>query len=377
MESFYVRFRNQLVLMAILLAQIVALAVQVRRPADPSSPDAGSVRLIRLWVSAVITPFESLSAALGHGIAYGWSDYIDLRHVRRNNEDLRREIAQLRLQQAAIAEDALQGQRLQKLLAFREHYVSATVAAQVIGTSGSEQSRMVTLDKGSADGLKTDMPVITPDGIVGKLRDVFPHTAELLLINDPTSGAGVILQTNRIRAIIHGSANGRVEITNLTQDSRIKPGERVITSGGDQVFPRGLTVGTIESVAVDPDHQPYTLITLKPAANLFQLEEVLIITGTQSGLPSQTQQELVDEKTDQERRAADVSAERLPSIHDTPGEEPDPSKPAPEDAPPPDNSTSLVPKPKPVLHPDRYSPGSAPPAADLTPGSPQPAEPPK
>ena len=74
-------------------------------------------------------------------------------------------------------------------------------------------------------------------------------------------------------------------INNLTPDSRIKPGEQVLTSGGDQVYPRGLPVGTIESIAPDPDHQPYTLIQLRPAANLNQLEEVLVITGTQPTLP--------------------------------------------------------------------------------------------
>ncbi len=82
------------------------------------------------------------------------------------------------------------------------------------------------------------------------------------------------------------------EINNLTADSRIKPGEKVLTSGGDQIFPRGLPVGTIESIAPDPDHQPYTAITIRPAVNLSRVEEVLVITGTQSDLPAGAQQDL-------------------------------------------------------------------------------------
>jgi rod shape-determining protein MreC len=371
MESFFSRFKNALVLIAILLAQAFALAVQVRRPADPQKPDSTQVRLLRLWTLSLFTPFERLSTGAGHGIRYAWSNYIDLRRVRSENQDLRKQIADLRLQRAALAEDALEGQRLQSLLRFSRNYVSKTVAAHVIGTSGSDQSRVLILDKGWHDGLKPDMPVITPDGIVGKLRDVFPTTSQLLLINDPTAGAGVVLQSTRIRAIVHGNAVGRVQITNLTPDARIKPGETILTSGGDQVFPRGLPVGTIESIAPDPEHQPYTAITLHTAANLNQLDDVLIITGTAPSLDPAVQQQLAQEAS---ARASEVSAERLPSLHpDQPI--PDPTKPAdpnaaPAVAPPPDNAPDLVPKPKPALHPDRYTPGSAPPATDLTPGAP-------
>ncbi len=162
----------------------------------------------------------------------------------------------LRLEQAAMAEGIMQGHRLQALLNFQQHYIATTVAAQVVGTSGSDLSRVIYIDKGSNDGLKPDQAVITPDGIVGKLRDVFPHTSQVLLVNDQTSGAGVMLATTRIRAILRGSTAGRVMINNLTPDSRVKPGEQVLTSGGDQVYPRGLPVGTIESIAPDPEHQP-------------------------------------------------------------------------------------------------------------------------
>jgi rod shape-determining protein MreC len=270
----------------------------------------------------------------------------------------------MRIEQAAIAEDAIEGRRLQALLAFREKYVGSTVAAQVIGASGSDQSRTLTIDKGSRDGLKPDMAVITPDGIVGKLRDVFPTTAQVLEINDQSSGAGVILASTRIRAILRGTVGGSAQIGNLTADSRIKPGEQVLTSGGDQVYPRGLPVGTIQSIAPDPDHQPYTAIVVKPAANLDRVEEVLVITGTQSDLPADAQQDLV---TAEAQHAADLSAERLPGIHD--GEPPTaatttsttPGAPTLPAAP-------VTPKPVPSLRPDRYSTGSTPPAADLTPG---------
>jgi rod shape-determining protein MreC len=373
MESFLSRFKNPLVLIAILLVQTIALATQVRRSADPLRPDGQHARLVRLWANALISPFEKLSNFSGHGLRYAWSDYVDLRHVRQQNEDLQKQLAQLRLERAAISEDAVEAHRLRQLLDFKQHYIAATVAAQVIGTSGTDQSRLLILDKGLNDGLKPGMAVITPDGVVGKLRDVFPSTSQLLLLSDPSSGAGVFLQSTRIRAILKGASTGQIVIGNLTPDERIKPGEKVLTSGGDLVFPRGLAVGTIESIKLDPEHQPYTLITLKPAANLNQLEEVLVVTATGNSLDPKTEQELA---ADAAANAADVSSERLPSLHekgDAPAGDPAAAAGA---TPPPDNSTQLVPKPKPVIHPDKYSPGSAPPASELQPGGGTSAPPP-
>ena len=370
MESFFSRFKNAFVLIAILLAQTIALATQISRPTDPLHPDGASVRLLRLWTVELIAPAERFTAATGHGLRRAWSNYIGLRQVRRQNTDLQRQVAQLRLERASLAEDALEAQRLRTLLGFRQSYAPTTVVAQVIGTSGSDSSRLLTLDKGSRDGLRPDMPVITPDGIVGKLRDVFPFTSQLLLLSDPTSGAGVILASTRIHAIIRGTPQGRVQILNLTPDSRIKPGETLLTSGGDRVFPRGLPVGTIESIAPDPDHQPFTAITIHPAANLTQLEEVLIVTGT---APNPQATDPAD--TIPIVHAADISAERLPSLHDDKAPDPtDPNSKA-DATPPPDNSTQLVPKPKPTLHPDRYTPTATPPATDLIPGAPNPTPP--
>jgi len=393
MESFFTRFKNVLVLVTVLLVQTIGLAIQVRRPVEAGAPDGEKVTLLRHWVVATVTPFERFFHGIGHNVRYGWSNYIDLRNTRQQNRDLQNEIARLRLEQAQLAEDAMQGHRLQALLSFQQHYVASTVAAQVIGTSGTDQSRVLYIDKGSNQGLKVDQAVMTPDGIVGKLREVFPNTSQVLLINDQTSGAGVLLASTRVRAILRGSQGGRIVINNLTPDSRIKPGEQVLTSGGDQVYPRGLKVGTIESIAPDPEHQPYTTIVLKPATNLFQLEEVLVITGTQGSLTTQAQKDLAQgaaaakdmsaAKAAADEAAAEAAAqsasqvvsERLPSIHDA-ETAPNPNAPAgTADAakPTPANPAGVVPKPLPTLRPDRYTPGTTPPASSLTPGAGHPA----
>ncbi len=244
------RYKNILFLVTVLVIQIIGLAVQVRRP-NPNGADAPSVRLIRYWAISLVSPPEKVLHGTGTGLRGLWANYLDLRHVREQNQELKERVSRLQLEQATLLEDARQGQRLQSLLAFKEHYIYSTVPAQVIGTAGTDQSRVLYIDKGAKDGLKPDMAVITPDGIVGKLKDVFAHTSQVLVISDQTSGAGVLLESTRLRGVLRGNAVGEPQIINMLPDERVKPGERVITSGGDQIYPRGLPVGVVEQVVPD------------------------------------------------------------------------------------------------------------------------------
>ncbi len=359
MDSFFSRYRNALVLIAVLVAQVIGLAVQVRRP-DPTASDKGGVRLIRSWVVGLVTPPERLLHGTGHGIRGLWTNYIDLVHVRQEDKSLKSELDRLRLEEDSLAEDARQGQRLQALLGFKEKYIYKTVAAQVIGTSGTEQSQVLLIDKGSHDGIRPDMPVITPDGIVGKTRDVFRHTTQVLEISDSTSGAGVILANTRIRGVLRGDTWGQPEIVNVSPDERIKPGEPVLTSGGDAIYPRGLAVGEVQKVVPDPEG---TLVNVqvKPAANLSKLEEVLVITDTGEQMPATMQRDL----TEAQQKASDVLAERLPSRVDPnapPGQQ---QQPEDDNA---DEGAARPMKPPQALHPDRYTPSDTPPATELVPG---------
>jgi rod shape-determining protein MreC len=383
MDSFFTRFKNPLVLIAIVLMQVIALAMQVQRltPAAEMGgvSDGPRVTLLRRWNVVGITSVERAFHRMGLRVRGVWDGYVDLRGTRARNAALKEDVARLREEQASFAEDAAQGRRLEALLAFKEKYVTSTVAAQVIGTSGSERSHVVYVDKGSEDGLKAEQPVVTPDGVVGKVRDVFPHSAQVLLISDTTSGAGVILESTRIRGILRGTDTGQVEIRNLTADARIKAGEKVVTSGGDMVFPRGLPVGVIESIAPDPVHQPYSMIRIKPAANLSQLEEVLVVTGTSSTLPNMSVQDaaIAVGTAEANQRAADVIAEKLPNLHsdravvkaaDGTGVAAVSDDPESQVGVVPGIPNSGLPRPKPVVHPDHFSPGVTPPAEEMKPG---------
>jgi rod shape-determining protein MreC len=307
MESVLGRYRNLVILVGVLFLQILGLAVQVKR-----SNDTENTRLIRVWAVDLVTPFERVLIWAQDSTGNLWHNYVYLRGVRTENRQLKEQIEQLRLEQVRLNEDAVQAHRLQALLAFKEQYISRTVAAQVIGSSGSDSSRILYIDKGENQGLKRDMAVITADGIVGKVLQVFPSVSQVLLINDQSSGVGTILEKSRLQGFLKGTATGEVVLEGVMSDEQVAPGERVLTSGGDQIFPKGLPVGTVTKVGTGKDL--FLNIGIKPAVNLGKLEEVLVVTE---------KQERQAQTADVGRvRAADILAQRLPSVPDKPASVP-------------------------------------------------------
>ena len=306
------------VLLGLLMAQIIVLASQVRRPVAATGE---SMSLVRLWIVEIFVPAEKALNSVGDGVSGLWHNYIDLRHVRAQNRDLQEQVDRLRLEQVSLAEDAGQARRLQALLAFKEKFISETVAAQVIGTSGSEHSHLLYIDKGSGDGIKPDMAVITPKGIVGKIAKVFPGTSQVLEINDATAGAGVMLERTRLRGVLHGTPSGIPEILHVMADEKIEPGDPVVSSGGDQIYPRGLPIGIVSSTSADPDGAAFMIVKVKPSANLERIEEVLVITKVVDKSPEAPE-------GPRALRAADILAQRLPTLAPRPparGEEPPPT----------------------------------------------------
>lgn len=308
MENFFVRYKNPLALMAVLFIQVVALATQVKRSENARAGNAGGgTRLIRVWTVTAFTPVEKMFISTGHFFRNGWHNYADLRDVRKQNRELQDEVTRLQMEQVRLKQDADQARRLQVLLEFKERFISRTVAAQVIGTSGTEQSRIIIIDKGSHDGIKADMAVITPDGIVGKIKDVFPLSAQVLLINDHDSGAGVILERSRLQGIVKGTSLGELQINDIMADEKIEAGDHVITSGGDRIYPKGFSVGTVINASPDRDNDPFLVIKIKPAADLRRLEEVMVVTKMAEESPAIA-------AGPAPMRAADILAQRLPSI---------------------------------------------------------------
>src|SRR5271157_2784066 len=293
------RYRNLIVLVGVLFAQVLGLAVQVRRTSD-NEP----TRLIRIWAVGAVTPLEKVLVWVQTSTGNVWHNYFYLRGVRAENRNLKQQIERMSLEQVRMSQDADQARRLQALLAFKEQFISQTMAAQVIGSSGSELSRSVYIDKGEHDGIKPDMAVITADGIVGKVLRVYGSTSLVLLIDDQTSGVGALLDKTRLQGILRGTPAGEVVLEKVMSDETVPAGELVLTSGGDGIFPKGLLVGRVTKVA--PGSDLFLNIRVRPAADLSKLEEVLVVTK-------------IDERQAEPEqagpmRAVDILAERLPTV---------------------------------------------------------------
>ena len=293
------RYRNLIVLVGVLFAQVLGLAVQVRRTTD-SEP----TRLIRVWAVGTITPLEKALVWTQTTSRNVWHNYFYLRGVRAENRSLKAQIERMSLEQVRMSQDADQARRLQALLAFKEQFISRTMAAQVIGSSGSELSRSVYIDKGESDGIKPDMAVITADGIVGKVLRVYGSTSLVLLIDDQTSGVGAILDKTRLQGILRGTPSGEVMLEKVMSDETVPAGELVLTSGGDGIFPKGLLVGRVTKVS--PGSELFLNIRVRPAADLSRLEEVLVVTKIDERQAEPDQAGAA--------RAIDILAERLPTV---------------------------------------------------------------
>src|SRR6202790_457388 len=256
MESVLGRYRNLTILVGVLFLQVLGLAVQVKRSAY-----AEHTRLIRIWVVDAITPLERIIVRAQNGTNNLWSNYFYLRGVRAENRELKEQIEHMKLEQVRLNEDATQAHRLQALLAFKEQFIAKTVPAQVIGSSGSDLSRSIYIDKGSNAGILQDMAVITSGGIVGKVLRVYPSTSLVLMINDQSSGVGAMLEKSRLQGVVRGTPNGELVLERVMSDEQVAAGETVLSSGGDQIFPKGLPLGTVSKVS--PGREMFLSIKVK------------------------------------------------------------------------------------------------------------------
>jgi rod shape-determining protein MreC len=307
MESVLGRYRNLIFLVGVLFLQVLGLAMQVKK----SGSDEEKTRLIRIWAVGAVTPCERSLVWVETSCGNLWHNYFYLRGVRAENRQLKEQIEHMRLEQVRLAEDAAQARRLQTLLAFKEQFISRTVAAQVIGSSGSDHSRIVYIDKGENAGIRRDMAVMTADGIIGKVLLVYPSVAQVLLISDESSGVGALLEKTRLQGVLRGTANGEIVLERVMSDEQVPVGETVLTSGGDQIFPKGLPVGMVTKVGSGKDL--FLNIKIKPAADLSQLEEVLVL------VEKQERQASGDDSV--RMRASDILSQRLPSVPDKPAAE--------------------------------------------------------
>jgi rod shape-determining protein MreC len=267
------RHKSLTLLEAVVIAQLLLLAVQIKRDSQ--------VRLIRVWAVELFSPVQRSASWIIYNFEHGWGNYVGLRNTRQDNESLRSELDRLKVRNAELEGRALEADRLAAMLNFRHGHANVPMtAARVIGGSPDSGSLVVNIDRGSRDGIRRDMGVITPDGVVGKVFAVYPDISQVLLLGDKDSGVGALLANTRTQGVVKGSGKPELAMDYVSNDSKVTPGEVVLTSGQDRIFPKDLPVATV--IAATEDRKaPFMKIVLKPTAHLDRLEEVLILLTRQ------------------------------------------------------------------------------------------------
>jgi rod shape-determining protein MreC len=274
------RYRELILVAALLLVPLGVYVAHAKVPVERSRVDR--------IVLAITSPLERLLSWTITGVLEGWQGYVALRGAHARALELQHEVRDLRLENERLRQQQLESDRLRRLLALAEatparRWVSARVIGVGMGPGGSQT---LTIDKGSDDGVARTMPVVVADGVVGRVRSVQGHTAEVLLAIDRNSSIAVRVERTRARANVRGAgkpSSARLDYALRSED--MIEGDRLVTSGTDGVFPLGILVGTVTRL----DRRALGLFQtadVVPAVDPTRVEEVLVITGLEPSAAS-------------------------------------------------------------------------------------------
>ena len=276
MEFFLSRYRNIVVLGVVIAAQLLLIAYQVKSNRD--------VPMLRVWAVSAVTPAEE---ALDFVRRYTWGfveDYFVLLGVRSENEKLKQQNGQLKLENNYLKTELSTADRVRALSSFQAETPSKMIAARVTGNGTGSNSKVVFVDRGSTSGIESGMAVVTPDGIVGKVLQVYPMASTVMLITDGNFAAGVISQRNRVRGTLKGLGHSDCQVDYVQNEEKVDPGEWFYTSGEDRIFPKGFPVGQVTSVR---GGKTFKDIYLAPSGLQNGPDEVLIVLqGVHQQIPS-------------------------------------------------------------------------------------------
>ena len=263
-------WRNRVVLTggALIILSLYLMTAGVRHGDRVAAPARGMLEVLR--------PVQSGTADFGQGIRSIYHDYLNLVHVRQENERLLAELARVRADQARMAELEAENRHLTELLELRDALGVDAVAANVIGSDATGLSHTLILGQGSSSGLKPGMAVLANEGVVGRIIATSPHASRVLLIDDHNSALDGVDQRSRARGIVGGLVDDGVIMKYVDRSQDIKSDDTVVTSGLDGIFPRGLLVGTVSGVHREGPGL-FLTVQLAPAVNFRALEQVLVV----------------------------------------------------------------------------------------------------
>jgi len=223
-----------------------------------------------------ILPVFSLFNTLKISVLSAWNHYFFLVHTQGDNELLKKQVAQLRGENNRLREQIQSEMRLRKLLQLKTQVGGPAQIAEVVGRVPSPFLQALFINKGRKDGLVRGMPVLHADGLVGRLEKISDHHAQVLLLNDPGFAVDCLSQRSRVRGVWSGHPDGFCQIKYVSRNDDIQTGDPIITSGLDELFPKGITLGRVERV-VSQVKGNFLFVEVSPLVNLGQIEEVLVI----------------------------------------------------------------------------------------------------
>ena len=268
-----IRKRAPFWLIGLLFTNLVLMSISARDTTTNQS-------MIRVWAQAIISPFARVTTGAGTtGVGF-FQKIASVRNAVAENDSLKRrvETMEIELHKSRAALD--ENERLKGLLDLKEQNQYGIVTANVIARDPSAWFDTVIINRGSSNGVRLNMPVVTPGGIVGRVVATSPWTAQVRLITDEKSGAGAVVgqlgQSNALGSIKGLGENGLVEMRYVSGMETVSEGDYVVTTGQDGIYPPGLNVGTVVHVTHGSATQPH-VIHVKPSARLDSLEEVAVL----------------------------------------------------------------------------------------------------
>jgi rod shape-determining protein MreC len=234
---------------------------------------------LRLFSYSLIKPILQITQTVGHSTGEIYYRFRDYSQVYYENKRLKTELVEMRKQLVDQKEILTENERLKKLLGFKQAVEFKAVPARIIARDISYWSRWIVLDKGKEDGVLPGMTLVSDQGLVGRVVSAGRHIARGILIIDGESRVSAIVQTTRDTALLEGRGDDPLLLKLIPLESRVKKGDAIITSGLGGNYPKGIPVGSIETVSTDRDGLHQTAV-LKPFADFSKLEEILCLSTT-------------------------------------------------------------------------------------------------
>lgn len=262
-----IRHKPGYVLGAAILLHVVLISAQVNT--------ASGLPILQVVTFGGFAELQRATMVLVNGTRGLWSGYVDLRQAQQENASLKQELQalQVRLQQEHA--EAQRTDNLRQLLELRERASLDTVAAEVIAGAANPDFRTVTVDKGTSEDLATDMAVISPAGVVGRVILPSRRASKVQLLIDRNAAAGASIERTRVQGVVMGVGDGSLRMQYVPGTADVKPGDLVVTSGIDGIYPKGFVIGTVERA--DRGAGTYYEIVVRPSVDFTRLEEVLIV----------------------------------------------------------------------------------------------------